>query len=405
MTQSPNEQAAPAEVWLTWLDVVQVLARESRKLVFWPLAIGVVFVALSFLVHPKFTATTTLMPPKEEESAAALLAGQFGALAGLPELPAAAGLVKSASQGYLTMLESDRLVGRVVEAMGLEERYGAPNMFYARRALRDRSEVVHDQDSDLILIRVTDPSPDSAALIANEFFVALEDVSRELAVTEAAKRRLFLERRMEAARDVLGESEDALAADPRFGSGDGYTSLIPGLNIQKTAELEAEITTLEVRLNSLRATYANAHPAVRAIMADLQALEAQKAEMESSALMLSLSDSTRGGDYFNAFREYEYQRSLVEALGRQVEIARAEEASEGAVLQVLDYAEPPIEKSSPRRALIGIVTSFSIFTVLAFLALMREMLGRATADPKTAAVIRRISDDLRGLKSNWLRGP
>jgi uncharacterized protein involved in exopolysaccharide biosynthesis len=80
---------------------------------------------------------------------------------------------------------------------------------------------------------------------------------------------------------------------------------------------------------------------------------------------------------------------------KQYEMARLDEAREGAVIQVIDPAWPPERESKPRKALIAVLTTFGVLFVVLLAILIRQALRNAAADPETAGKLAQ----LRG----WLR--
>jgi uncharacterized protein involved in exopolysaccharide biosynthesis len=87
-----------------------------------------------------------------------------------------------------------------------------------------------------------------------------------------------------------------------------------------------------------------------------------------------------GLEYVRALREVKYHDSLFEALSKQYEAARIDEAREAPVIQVVDYAITPERKSGPRRTLItglGAALSAFIAVIIAYIRGARKLLGRA----------------------------
>jgi tyrosine-protein kinase Etk/Wzc len=72
-----------------------------------------------------------------------------------------------------------------------------------------------------------------------------------------------------------------------------------------------------------------------------------------------------------ARRELKLQETLLEAMVRQFEAAKLDEAKEGPLLQQIDKAVPPDYKSKPARALIVLIV-----TVLGLLGSMAWVIGR-----------------------------
>ena len=88
--------------------------------------------------------------------------------------------------------------------------------------------------------------------------------------------------------------------------------------------------------------------------------------------------------YFRNMRELKYQETLFEFLAKQFEIAKIEEAKEAALIQVVDKALVPEQKSKPKRSLIVILATLMAFFLSVLLAFFREASERASQDPGTA---------------------
>jgi len=67
-------------------------------------------------------------------------------------------------------------------------------------------------------------------------------------------------------------------------------------------------------------------------------------------------------------------------MAKQYEMARLDEAREGAVIQVVDEAVAPERKSKPKRGLISALTSIgTLFILVVFLFLRRSIHDTGTA--------------------------
>jgi uncharacterized protein involved in exopolysaccharide biosynthesis len=139
--------------------------------------------------------------------------------------------------------------------------------------------------------------------------------------------------------------------------------------------LRAEATAAEVRLQALRGSLVDTAPELVQQQAVLSELRAQVGKLESA------SDSSVNSDYIGRFREYKYQETLFELFSRQYELARVDEAREGALFQVIDAAQPPEKKSRPKRAIIGLVTTLLVGSMLVGWVLAANALRRFLARP------------------------
>jgi len=79
-------------------------------------------------------------------------------------------------------------------------------------------------------------------------------------------------------------------------------------------------------------------------------------------------------EYIRKLRDVKYNETIFDILARQFEVAKLDEAKQGALIQVVDCAVPPDRKSFPKRGLIVIGATIAgllagIFFVLASAAI------------------------------------
>ncbi len=60
--------------------------------------------------------------------------------------------------------------------------------------------------------------------------------------------------------------------------------------------------------------------------------------------------------YVRRLREVKYRETIFEILARQFEVAKLDEARQGALIQVVDSAVTPDRRSSPKRTMIVLAT-------------------------------------------------
>jgi tyrosine-protein kinase Etk/Wzc len=85
-------------------------------------------------------------------------------------------------------------------------------------------------------------------------------------------------------------------------------------------------------------------------------------------------------------------------LSKEFEVAKLDEAREGAIVQVIDTAIPPDKKSSPHRTLIVLISTICGFIVAGSWVIMVERLQNALQLPENRQRVRVA----RGL---WKREP
>jgi uncharacterized protein involved in exopolysaccharide biosynthesis len=103
----------------------------------------------------------------------------------------------------------------------------------------------------------------------------------------------------------------------------------------------------------------------------------------------------RSDDYITRYREFKYYETLQELFARQYEMARADEASNGAMLQVVAPAETPESKSRPRRGLMALAAVLLGFVACVVWVMGGWAMSRVSQDPEGAAKVDALRDALR----------
>lgn len=363
------------------LDLALVLAENWRTLVFAPLAAGLVALGISFLIPPTFTAVTRVLPPVQQQSTSAALAAQLGSLAGL--VGPAAGIKNPADQ-YVALVKSRSVHDAIIQRFKLKELYEATYLEDARKELEQRTKVAAGVKDGIISIEVEDRDPKRAADIANAFVEELRNLTKTLAITEAGQRRLFFEEQLTQAKDNLTRSEIALQ-----GSGVSEATLrtVPQSALEALARLKAQITAQEIKLASMRTFMTDANPEFRVGIQELAALRVELSKAEQSSPVKALNN---GAEYIAKYRDFKYHETLFELMAKQYELARLDEAREGAVIQVVDAAIPPNLKSKPKKTQIAVVTALAVLVVALLWVFVRHGLRNAAADPEKAEKLARL---------------
>lgn len=373
-----------AEDEISLLDLLQVVVDNLRLLIVGPLAVGLLALGVSFVVTPTFTAKTQFLPPQQQQSAAASMLASLGSLGGLAG--AAAG-IKNPSDQYLAFMKSVSVQDALIERFKLMERYNAKAKADARLALTGNARIASGKDG-LISVEVDDKDPQFAADIANAHVDELRKLLARLAVTEAQQRRLFFEKQLAQTKDNLVKAEQALKST---GVNSSALKSTPAAAVETVARLKAMISAQEVKLASMRGYLSESAPDFKLALNELAAYRSQLAKAEENE-----PASTSATDYVARFRDYKYHETLFELFAKQYELARVDESREGAVIQVLDVAQPPERKSKPKKALIAIIATLATGFALLLWVFVRQALRNASNSPETA-------EKLQTLRTGWRR--
>ena len=242
----------------------------------------------------------------------------------------------------------------------------------------------------MISISVTDRDRQRAADLANAYVVEQRSRSiRGLAVSEAARRRLFYQHKVDAERDALCSAELDLKQAQR----EDWPGRVPDAQaraiIQSVADMRAQIAIHEVRLQAMR-NYATAgNPDLARAEQELAGLRTQLAKMEGDTGEFgngNLEVPTRRLpevelEYIRRARDLKYHEALYDFLTKQLEAARLDEAKDAVVVQVVDPAVVPEKKSSPRRMLIVMITGTAVFLFSCIGVLVVETFRCKQQDP------------------------
>jgi len=369
---------------ISLLDLLQVIVDNLRLLVLGPLVCGLAALGYSFTIAPTYTAKTQFLPPQQQQSSAASMLASLGALGGLAG--AATGL-KSPADQYIAFMKSVSVQDALIERFKLVEKYEAKLKTDARMALTGSVRIASGKDG-LISVEVDDKDPKFAAELANAHVDELRILLARLAVTEAQQRRMFFEKQLQVTKENFTKADLALKSS---GINSSVLKSSPASAVEAVARLKAGISVQEVKLGTMRNYLTESSPDFKQALSELASLKTQlaKAEKEEPA-------SKDASDYVARYREFKYQETMFELFAKQFELAKVDESREGAVIQVLDVAEPPERKAKPKKAMIAVIAALASGFALLLFVFIRSALKNASQDEETKLRI-------AALKGSWHR--
>lgn len=408
MTDHPvsdrNEQVEPApaspaaqqiaegeEDEISLLDLLIVLA-ERKRTIFWVTAgFAILSIVVALLLPVRYTATVTLLPPQQNSSLSSQLAAQFGALGQVAALAGGGGsLLKNPNDMYVGMLKSRTVEDAMIQRYGLMQEYRKRYLSDARKRFEHYATVDDSGKDGLIHISVEDHDPRRAADLANGYVDQFRDLSQHLAITEAGQRRLFFEEQLKQANQNLADAEEALKVTEQRTGLIELDSQAKAL-IESGAALRAQIAAKEVQIQGMQ-TYATGQNAqLVEAQQELDGLRVQLAKLgggggDSAAIIVPKGQMTEAGvEYVRKLRDVKYYETIFDILARQFELAKLDEAKEGALIQVIDPAIPPDRRSFPRRGLIVICATAAGLFIGLLTAFILAGLDRLREDPEVAS--------------------
>jgi tyrosine-protein kinase Etk/Wzc len=348
------------------IDLLTWWGEGKRLIAGVTIAAALASLGVAFKLPAVYTARTTLLPPTSQNSGGASAAlAALGSLGGL-----AGGMAKTPDELYVALLKSDSVQRALDERFKLKERYEVKTYEALRKALPKYIRVASEKKSGVITVEVDDEEPKFAAELANAHVGEVTKVLGRLAVSEAQLRRVFFEQQLKDTKENLIKAETQLRAVQEKSGVIALDKQAEAL-ILGAAQLRGLIAERDVQLKVLRGGATEQNPDVMRMNAELRALRAELARMESSkgGNAGSAVDMPVGKlpevaiDYVRARRELKLQETLLEGMIRQYEMAKLDEAKEGPVLQQVDAALAPDYKSKPSRAMIVLAS-----TLLALIA-------------------------------------
>ena len=330
-----DEDEGPAIDW-------SVIARRWKELLGAALLGAGIAIGITFLLPPKFRSTTIVLPPQQGQSAAGAALSSLNNLATL-----AGGGVKTPADQYASLLDTTTVRERIIARFNLLNVYGVDLHEKARKILEKRTHVTLGKKDGLLAIEVEDESATRAADMANAYVDELRRLTSTLAVTEAQQRRVFFESKLQDTKARLVTAQQALQDS---GLSQGAVNTEPRAAAENYASLRAQLTAASVTLETMHSTLADTSPEVQRQQATVQALQREINKLEASSV-----EAQGQPDYIGKYREFKYQETLFDLMAKQYELARVDEAREGALIQVIDVAKPAERRSFPVRSYFAIV--------------------------------------------------
>jgi uncharacterized protein involved in exopolysaccharide biosynthesis len=254
----------------------------------------------------------------------------------------------------------------------------------------------------MIRVTIEDHDAKRAAELANGYVDEFKKLSASLAITEAARRRLFFEQQLQSAKEQLASAEEAMRKTEQSTGVLQIDSQARAL-IESTAVLRAQVVAKQVQIEGMRSFATEDNPDLVLAKQQLAALQSQFEHLAGSQqdtgsdIVMSKGRVTGAGlEYLRRFRDLKYHETVYELLTKELEIARLDEAREGEIVQIVDPAVVPDKKASPHRALIVIGVTILAFFIAVFWVFVRQGLHHSFSLPENR-------DRLEAIRYHWTR--
>lgn len=378
-----NTTESSVSVW----DLLLPLARSRGFIVKFTLGSALLSAIVSILLPVRYTAAASILPPQQSSSGAALLAQLAGGSGqGLSALASSSLGIKSQNDTYVAMFRSRVVEDAIIQRFGLQRTYKVPNLTMARQVFEDRSTVVAGLKDGIIRVSVDARTPQKSADLVNAYVAEFQKLTSTIATTEAGQRRIFFDKQVHDAEDTLASAEQDLKAT-ELKTGFVQPESQSRAMIESAASIQGQITAKQVQLQAISAFATENNPEYVTLQRELGELRQQLAKLTGGSgsendLFVSKGRVPEASlDYLRKYRELRYREAVFQALATQDQIARLDEAKQGAVFQVIDPAIPPDKRSFPHRTILVLFFTALGFFVACTVVLVRRALANVAADP------------------------
>ncbi|WP_420240100.1 GumC family protein (plasmid) [Telmatobacter bradus] len=391
-TEGPFLKSEREEEEISLLDLLILLAEHKRMIFSITAGCTVLALIISFLLPTEYTAKVAIMPPQQSSSLASALTSQLG---GIAQLAGSSLGLKNPNDMYIAMFKTNTVEIAMVQKYNLMQEYRGKTLSDACKKFEDHAKLDGSGKDGLIRISVTDKDPRRASELANGYVEQFHALSQHLAITEAGQRRIFFEQQLEQAKNNLADAEVALQQTEQKTGVLETDSQSRGL-LQMTMSLRAKIEAQEIEIQGMQTYATNENSKLQEAQQELARMRSELAKLGGSEAPDNESSFTKGQvanggmEYTRKLRDVKYYQTIFELLAKQYEIAKLDEAKEGAVIQVIDPATPPEKRSSPKRGIIVIVSTIVGFFLGIFIILAVAALQHGKEDPEASLKLSRL---------------
>ncbi len=358
------------------MDLLKFLRENLGKiLVFTVLCSLIAFVIISS-IPPKYKAHTSILPVKMNPQAEDFFQDMGVQKARNNEKA-------SIDDVVLGILQSRTIKDKIIKRFDLMTEFETDKQDKTRKALANMIQVNSEATTGIITISAIHHDPEKASKLANGYVSALEDLLQELAITQASRERLFLEKQLGETQEKLIKAENELKeCQKEMGILDVEKQA--ATIVQSMSSLKAALCEKEVELSAAMTYATRKNYLVRSLEAEVHEIKDQLRKIEVEATdnepyadtLQFLPDA--GMEYLRKVRTLEFYETLYNTVLSQYQNARMAEAKETLMVQILDRAVPPDSTEGPGTIIVvffaGITAAFFSFS---FLFLKKMFIGRS----------------------------
>ncbi|MDQ5920853.1 MAG: hypothetical protein QG673_909, partial [Pseudomonadota bacterium] len=274
------------------------------------------------------------------------------------------------SDTTIAFLKSRYVVDQIIKKFNLIKYYKVKDIAVARKTLMGVTTTIPDAKSGLLEIDVDYKNPKMAADIANTYVTELGGLISSIGLNTALHKRQFYDSQIVQVKKDLAQAQKALQ-DFMIKNGitaGAQTSIVTGISTQ----LQAQLAVAQSQLISMQ-RYATAdNPDYKALQSQIKSLKSQILNLSGTTSTVNDNISIPANlapqlsqEYINLITHVAFIAEMYSLLTKQYEANKLDELIDQKPIsvQVIDYAEPPLYKSKPKRLKIILSTFFLGFLV------------------------------------------
>ena len=356
---------------VSFIDYLSVLLKWKMFLIRTLISVTIISVLIAFILPHWFRSTASIKPAdKSSISFFSAILGNKG-LSSLGKSLNIGGLQYSDLDYYISLLNSRRILLKMIDEFNLQERYGREYIFETIDDLLGNSTFEADPTSNSLIISVLDKDPQVAKQMVEFYLKLLSANLTELDQTELINNRNAIEQRYKQNVNDLENAENNLKLfQEKYGVVLPEEQFISTINV--VTEIEAQKLFLETKLATITKIKGEDEPSAQGIKIQLDILQKKLNEMNlnmnnSDNLYVSYKFAPELiNKYVKYYRETKLQATLLEYLYPLYEQTKMEQESPSLNFLVIDKPNLPEYKVKPKRAII-ILTGIFLGTFFSFI--------------------------------------
>jgi tyrosine-protein kinase Etk/Wzc len=253
---------------------------------------------------------------------------------------------------YLEVARSINVATRAAAKVNLRTQPGYTDFSDDEEAvaeLRGRVSVVTFKLSNLMVMKAQAGTPQLAAQLADAWAAGFIDANIDFSRTGAHNKRQFIEEQLTSVKERLLQGEEVLRRLAERQKSVGGLSRETSPDRDPVISLKTQVLNLEVEKATLASRYGPDHPAMRSI--DARLAEA-RAQLNQGMANLPKNEM----DYLRLSRDVKVDEAVYNMLLERGQEARIAENVDDSGIVVVDKAQVPRKRLSPRRGRVLLVS-------------------------------------------------